>query len=221
MLTSEQTTTIKNQLIKHIESSFPEDKKQFAINQIESMDSAQVEEFLKKNKLITTSSEQGNKEIHEASTCVFCSIVSGDINSSKIGENNKAVAVLEINPVSHGHVLIIPKEHLSSSDKLPQIIFSLAKSVSKIIKRKLKPKKVTIASSNLFGHEVLNVIPVYDDENLSSERKQSNPEELSQLQSLLTKKNPVRKPKRIKLKTKSKRSKKDFIEIPWLPKRIP
>jgi histidine triad (HIT) family protein len=206
MLTSEQTEQIKEQLIAQIEKSFPEDRKEFAKKQIENMDSGQLEEFLKKNQLIRTGEKPGG--------CVFCSIVSGEINSYKIDENKKSIAILEINPVSKGHTIIIPKEHLSSSDKVPPLVFSLAKAVAKRLKTKLRPKTTEISSSNLFGHEILNVIPSYGDENIT-EKHPSKPEELAELQKILIK---TQKIQRVK-KTKAI-SKKPGKKI-WLPKRIP
>lgn len=219
MLTPEQTEHIKKQLIEHIEKGFPKDKHEFAKKQIEGMDSEQLEEFLKRNKLM-----QAPQTIQPTSAafetpqkpqgCVFCSIVSGEISSYKINENKRALAVLEINPVSKGHTIIIPKEHLSSSDKVPQLVFSLAKSVARRLKTKLKPKNTEISSLNLFGHEIVNVIPLYGDEN-KMEKHPAKPEELAELQKILIKtKKSTKKAK--KTKTDSKKP-----ENLWLPKRIP
>lgn len=205
MLTPEQTEQIKKQIIQQIGTNFPEDKKAAAKSQIEAMNSEQLEEFLKQNKLIKEGTGQ---------KCIFCSIVFGDIPSNKIEENDKAVAVLEINPVSKGHSLIIPREHVSSKENLPKEVFSLAEDVSKRIRDKLKPKKVDVSPSNLFGHEIVNVVPVYENETLESQRKPTNPEELFALQKLLEKKPSKKVPKRTIKKIKSK-------EKLWLPKRIP
>lgn len=220
MLTPEQTEHIKKQLIKHIEKGFPKDKHEFAKKQIEGMNSEQLEEFLKKNKLMQVpQTSQPTSAAFETSQksqgCVFCSIVSGEISSYKISENKKALAVLEINPVSKGHTIIIPKEHLSSTDKIPQLVFSLAKSVARRLKTKLKPKNTEISSSNLFGHEIVNVIPLYGDEN-TTEKHPAKPEELAELQKILikTKKSPQRAKK---IRTNSKKPDKKI----WLPKRIP
>lgn len=205
MLSPEQTEQIKKQIIQQIETNFPEDKKAAAKGQIETMNPEQFETFLKQNKLIKESTGQ---------QCVFCSIMFGDIPSYKIDENDKALAVLEINPVSKGHSLVIPKEHIPSEEKLPKEIFSLAEEVSKKIKTKLKPKEVNISNSNLFGHEVVNVIPVYEDETIKSERKPLKPEELLGLQKLLEEKQSENIPKRTVKKIKPD-------EKLWLPKRIP
>jgi diadenosine tetraphosphate (Ap4A) HIT family hydrolase len=206
MLTPEQTEQVKKQVIQQIDSTFPEDKKEPAKNQIKAMDSKQLEKFLEQNKLIKQ--ETGEQK------CIFCSIVFGDIPSYKIDENEKAIAVLEINPISRGHSLVIPKDHIASKENLPSETFSLAKDISKRIKTKLKPKEVKLASANLFGHEVLNIIPIYKDETPESERKPLNPEELLGLQKLLEKEPPKKIPKRAIKKIRSK-------EKLWLPKRIP
>ena len=212
MLTPEQTEHIKKQLIKHIEKDFPKDKHEFAKKQIEGMNSEQLEEFLKRNKLMQA--PQTSQPAQKSSECVFCSIVSGVITSYKINENKKALAVLEINPVSKGHTVIIPKEHLSSLDKVPQLVFSLAKSVARRLKTKLKPKNTEISSLNLFGHEIVNVIPLYGDEK-TVEKHPAKPEELSELQKILIKtKKSTKRAKKIKVDSKKP-------EKLWLPKRIP
>lgn len=212
MLTLEQTEHIKKQLITHIEKDFPKDKHEFAKKQIEGMNSEQLEEFLKRNKLMQA--PQTSQPAQKSQECVFCSIVSGVITSYKINENKKALAVLEINPVSKGHTIIIPKEHLSSLDKVPQIVFSLAKSVARRLRTKLKPKNTEISSLNLFGHEIVNVIPLYGDEKIV-EKHPAKPEELSELQKILIKtKKSTKRAKKIKVDSKKP-------EKLWLPKRIP
>ena len=46
-----------------------------------------------------------------AQDCIFCKIISGDIPSEKVYEDEKTLAFLDINPVQSGHTLVIPKEH--------------------------------------------------------------------------------------------------------------
>ncbi|MDP2665981.1 MAG: HIT family protein [Candidatus Diapherotrites archaeon] len=43
--------------------------------------------------------------------CVFCQIVSGQIPSHKVYEDDSFLAFLDIDPISLGHTLIIPKTH--------------------------------------------------------------------------------------------------------------
>lgn len=48
--------------------------------------------------------------------CLFCKIVSGDIPSAKVYEDDKILAFRDINPQAPTHVLVIPKEHIPSVD---------------------------------------------------------------------------------------------------------
>ena len=104
MIPDEQAVEIKKLLLEQIENTFPKESKPSAKEKIDSMDNEQLEVFLKENNLIS----QGNNE----QKCIFCSIVFSDIPSHKISENLEAMAVLEINPVSRGHILINPKKHI-------------------------------------------------------------------------------------------------------------
>jgi len=44
-------------------------------------------------------------------SCIFCKIVKGDIPSFKLYESSTVLAFLDINPLSKGHALVIPKYH--------------------------------------------------------------------------------------------------------------
>jgi histidine triad (HIT) family protein len=215
MLPKKQIPQIKQQLIAQLENTNLPNKEEIKKN-IEAMNENQLEEFLIQNKLIKNPEEdisQNKTDDAQDQQCIFCSIVSGKAQSYKIDENKNSIAVLEINPISKAHALIIPKEHLSSAEKIPKNAFSLAKKIAKKIKTKFKPKNVIISSSNLFGHEIINVLPVYKNETLNSQRHREKPEELEKIQKVLEKK------KRAKI-IKKPETEKIEKEI-WLPKRIP
>jgi len=48
--------------------------------------------------------------------CLFCAIIKGDIQSTKIYEDEVCYAFADINPQAPVHVLIVPKEHITSCD---------------------------------------------------------------------------------------------------------
>ena len=48
--------------------------------------------------------------------CIFCKIISGDIPSKKIYEDEQIFAFYDINPQAPVHILVIPKEHIESAD---------------------------------------------------------------------------------------------------------
>ena len=50
--------------------------------------------------------------------CIFCKIVKGDIPSSKVYENEYVYAFRDINPQAPVHILVVPKEHISSVDEI-------------------------------------------------------------------------------------------------------
>ena len=52
--------------------------------------------------------------------CVFCKIISGEIPSSKLYEDELVFAFLDIAPINYGHVLVIPKEHHTSVATVPE-----------------------------------------------------------------------------------------------------
>ena len=52
--------------------------------------------------------------------CLFCKIIDGEIPCHKVYEDDKIIAFLDIQPLTRGHTLVIPKEHASSMDKLSQ-----------------------------------------------------------------------------------------------------
>ena len=50
--------------------------------------------------------------------CIFCSIIKGDIPSTKIYEDDKCYAFLDIDPQAPVHCLVIPKLHINSADEV-------------------------------------------------------------------------------------------------------
>lgn len=216
MLTEEQAEEIRGQLIRQIEENFPEEKKEPAKEHVLSMNAEQLENFLKQNNLIKTppASAESAKGVQEN---IFRLIIKGEVPFYKINENKYALAILEINPVSRGHIIVIPKKAVSSIQKIPQPVFSLAKNLAKKIKTKLKPKEVSIASADILGEFVINVLPVYKNESLNSQRYKADKGELIKLQEMLEK----RAEKSIPKKKSKKSEKKELPKEIRLPKRIP
>jgi len=48
--------------------------------------------------------------------CLFCSIIKGDIPSTKVFENEAVYAFRDINPQAPTHILVVPKTHIPSAD---------------------------------------------------------------------------------------------------------
>ncbi|MCD6476702.1 MAG: HIT domain-containing protein, partial [Candidatus Aenigmarchaeota archaeon] len=45
--------------------------------------------------------------------CIFCKIIKGEIPCYKIYEDDNVISFLDINPVTKGHLLVIPKKHIT------------------------------------------------------------------------------------------------------------
>ena len=50
--------------------------------------------------------------------CIFCKIIKGEIPSIKVYEDEKIIAFKDINPVTPVHILVIPKEHITSANEI-------------------------------------------------------------------------------------------------------
>lgn len=52
--------------------------------------------------------------------CLFCKIIEGEIPSTKIFENEYVYAFRDINPQMPVHIIVVPKEHMSSADEVSE-----------------------------------------------------------------------------------------------------
>jgi len=70
--------------------------------------------------------------------CLFCKIVAGDIPSTKIYEDEKVYAFLDIDPKAPFHAIVIPKEHISSAAEIDgsnsSLIAAVFEAIAKIAK---------------------------------------------------------------------------------------
>jgi len=53
------------------------------------------------------------------SDCIFCKIVAGQLPCAKVLETESVLAFMDVNPLSAGHVLVIPKRHCERLTDLP------------------------------------------------------------------------------------------------------
>jgi len=85
--------------------------------------------------------------------CIFCKIISGDIPSYKVYEDNLVVAFLDINPKARGHVQVIPKEHHRWVWDIPDI-GEFYESVRKVALAQRKAFDTDWIISHVVGDEV-------------------------------------------------------------------
>ena len=105
--------------------------------------------------------------------CIFCKIVNGEIPAHKIYESEHVLAFLDIEPLSRGHCLIIPKQHAEklhhvTDDSALQEILIVAKKIAQA----LKIENYNILQNNgrpahqFVPHVHFHLIPKINDEGL-------------------------------------------------------
>jgi histidine triad (HIT) family protein len=80
--------------------------------------------------------------------CVFCDIAEGRAPAYIVGENGLASALLDIQPLSAGHCLVIPRRHVQRWDDLAEnevdAVFRLARETARKIRAVFAPDMVTM-----------------------------------------------------------------------------
>jgi histidine triad (HIT) family protein len=96
---------------------------------------------------------------------IFSRIVSGEIPSYKIAENENCFAFLDISPLAKGHTLVIPKKEVDyifdMEDELHKELWHFAKQVSKAIEKAVPCKRIGVAVIGLeVPHAHIHLIPM-------------------------------------------------------------
>lgn len=82
-------------------------------------------------------------------SCIFCKIAVGDIPSATIYEDADFRVILDIEPASKGHALIVPKEHYANLYELPDELAAKALIVA---------KKVITKMTDIVGCDGYNIL---------------------------------------------------------------
>ena len=108
--------------------------------------------------------------------CIFCKIVAGQIPSTKVYEDEKVLAFLDIAPVNVGHTLVIPKKHYANLEDVPEAelceVMKVVKKVGLALKKGLGVTGYNISENNdpiagqIVAHLHFHVIPRVQGDNL-------------------------------------------------------
>lgn len=111
-------------------------------------------------------------EASAAPGCVFCAIVARQTESSVVYEDEIAVAFMDLNPVTPGHLLVVPRKHAEGFEDLDPVIGAHVWSVGHDIARALRRSELRCEGMNFLVcdgevafqtvfHFHLHVIPRY------------------------------------------------------------
>ena len=81
--------------------------------------------------------------------CIFCKIVAGDIPSMKVYEDENCIAIMDINPATPGHVLIIPRKHAADLTEMDEALGG---------KLLMVAKEIGIRQKTALGADGFNVV---------------------------------------------------------------
>jgi len=119
--------------------------------------------------------------------CIFCKIVSGEISSFKVYEDEEFLAFLDVNPIARGHTLLIPKKHFENIFDIPEDVLEglilRAKRVSGVLQQGLGASGVNLlhasgqsAQQSVF-HFHLHLVPRFENDGLDTWPNSSYSEE--------------------------------------------
>lgn len=106
---------------------------------------------------------------------IFCKIINGEIPSKTIYEDDKVMVILDVNPRSNGHSLVIPKKHYADiyevdNDTLIHM-WDVARKISNMIEKKLHSNGSTFEINYGIAQEVkhihLHIVPRYKYEDIA------------------------------------------------------
>jgi histidine triad (HIT) family protein len=125
---------------------------------------------------------------------IFTKIVQGEIPSYKVAENELFYAFLDINPLSKGHTLVIPKLEVDYiydlEDELLKDLHLFAKKVAKSIEKVISCKRIGVVAYGLdVPHAHLHLIPLIDggEINFTRKRIKLTPEEFTKIAASINK----------------------------------
>ncbi|AFC66641.1 TPA: HIT family protein [Streptococcus pyogenes] len=106
--------------------------------------------------------------------CIFCSIIQGDIPSSKVYEDEQVLAFLDISQTTKGHTLVIPKQHvrnlLEMTAETASHLFARIPKIARAIQSATGATAMNIINNNeaLAGqtvfHAHIHLVPRYNEE---------------------------------------------------------
>ena len=125
--------------------------------------------------------------------CIFCKVIAGEIPSELVDEDERTVAVMDINPATRGHVVVITRAHAENlfevSDEDLLAVMQMARRVAERMRETIEPGGFNIlhnigrvAWQSIF-HFHLHVIPRYEDDPLQLPWMPApgDPQELAQI----------------------------------------
>ena len=115
---------------------------------------------------------------------IFTRIIRGEIPSYKVAEDERFFAFLDINPLTKGHTLVVPKQEtdylFDLDDRTLADMIVFAKRIARKLKEKIECKRVAVVVLGLeVPHAHIHLIPIQDEKDVDfhKEKLKLSPEE--------------------------------------------
>ena len=128
--------------------------------------------------------------------CIFCKIINGELPSKTVYEDDLTKVIMNINPNTNGHLLVLPKEHYTNIIDIPDEIVThslkvIRETLFPLLKERLNCEGLTLAENNELGQEIkhfhIHLIPRYPDDGADFNYDESKLTDLDQVFEKLTK----------------------------------
>ena len=97
-------------------------------------------------------------------SCAFCRILAGELEKSLVYEDEMCMAIMDVQPINRGHVLIIPKQHVTLLQDLDDEVCRHIMIVGKRVGAALRASRVNLealcyflADGDAAGQEIPHV----------------------------------------------------------------
>lgn len=123
---------------------------------------------------------------------IFTRIINGEIPCYKVAEDDRYFAFLDINPLTKGHTLIVPKQEtdyiFDLDDKTLGDMMIFAKKIARKIKEKIACKRVAVVVLGMeVPHAHIHLIPINSEQEVDFHREKLKltPEEFQKVAELI------------------------------------
>ncbi len=157
--------------------------------------------------------------------CIFCHIIKGEIPANKVYEDESCLAILDINPASKGHMILMPKEHYMIFPQIPENIIKHLAKVSKDLSKRLiqtlgaEGTNILIANGAVAGqrapHAIIHIIPRNENDGINCFElpdRDIREEDLNRMQIVLSQK--------LGMKVEKKKQELEEIDLNQLKKML-
>ena len=107
-----------------------------------------------------------SKQSKKSKPCIFCELAAGRAHAWRVQENEHSLAILDINPFTKGHCLVLPKRHVpwwhQMTEAETESLFAMARAVSRKMMKAFKPDFVMMyARGRRIPHTHVFLVPTF------------------------------------------------------------